>query len=407
MIKGFEQEVSKRQNVFSATQKPQGDKITRSSQRPRSSQRTKTTARSAPTGYIKKAAFIFSLSFFLFSLCFSVFAQILSIDEALDRLGGGNRAELRWDPFFASGTLVSEGYEAAFISGQSGESGMVLLDHREIMNLPLPYLEDGNLRFPENFINQIRNSFRRYAEEDSNRYRIAGIVIDPGHGGRDPGTVWDYRVNGRDIKVVEKDIVLDVAKQVHSMLSASFPDKQVLLTRDTDIFLSLDERVELANTMPLASNEAVIYISIHANSSLNRNARGFEVWYLSPNYRRDLIDRSRFAGSNNEVIPILNSMLEEELTTESILLANSILRRMVDTAGRHSPNRGLKAAEWFVVRNARMPSVLVELGFLSNEAEAILMSDEAYLKNLSEAVYKGISDFVAFFERSGGFTTLR
>ena len=346
----------------------------------------------------------FSFFFFLFSLCISVFAQIINLDEALERLGG---AELRWDPFFRSGTLVANGYEAAFVSGQPGDSGIVLMDHREIINLPLPYLEEGDLKFPERFVTQVRSTFSRYTEDDRNRYRIAAIVIDPGHGGRDPGTVWEYRVNGRTLVVREKDIVLQVAQQIHALLSASFPDKQVLLTRDRDITLTLDQRVTLANTMPLAVNEAALYISIHANSSFNRNARGFEVWYLSPNYRRDLIDRSRFNGASEDVIPILNSMLEEELTTESILLANSILRRMAEAVGRNSPNRGLKAEEWFVVRNARMPSVLVEMGFLSNEAEALLMSDDAYLKNLSDAIYKGISDFVAFFERSGGFTTLR
>ena len=100
-------------------------------------------------------------------------------------------------------------------------------------------------------------------------------------------------------------------------------------------------------------------------------------------------------------------MLEEEITTESILLANSILKRLGETLGKSMPSRGLKAEEWFVVRNARMPSVLVELGFVSNEADALLMNDEAYLKKLSDALYKGISDFIAFFERSGGFTTIQ
>ena len=411
MIKGFHQDITKRRALTEAqrTQRSQTKNNLNNDRNPSVS-----PASSVPlcnkmrANSFRKIVFLFSLFFFLFSLCVSVFAHVLSLDEALERLGGSSRAEFRWDPFFSSGTLSSDGYEASFVSGEDGDNGMVLMDHREIINLPLPYLEQGNLRFPENFITQIRSTFNRYAEEDRNRYRIAAIVIDPGHGGRDPGAVWDYNVNGRALKSVEKDIVLSVSQQVHSLLKTSFPDKQVLLTRDRDITLSLDQRVNLANTVQLAQNEAVIYVSIHANSSMaNRNARGFEVWYLSPNFRRDLIDPSRFAGSNAEVLPILNSMLEEELTTESILLANSILRRMAEAIGNNSPNRGLKAAEWFVVRNARMPSVLVELGFLSNEAEALLMNDEAYLINLSEAVYKGISDFVTFFERSGGFTTLR
>ncbi|MCL2319085.1 MAG: N-acetylmuramoyl-L-alanine amidase, partial [Treponema sp.] len=112
-------------------------------------------------------------------------------------------------------------------------------------------------------------------------------------------------------------------------------------------------------------------------------------------------------SDSKEVIPILNSMLEEELTTESILMARSILKRLDEGVGKLLPSRGLKAEEWFVVRNARMPSVLVELGFVTNETDALLMNDDTYLKNLSEALYKGITDFVALFERSGGFTAVQ
>jgi N-acetylmuramoyl-L-alanine amidase len=149
-----------------------------------------------------------------------------------------------------------------------------------------------------------------------------------------------------------------------------------------------------------------IFVSVHVNSSLNRTARGFEVWYLSPSFRREVIDRTMYLDYD-EILPILNSMLEEELTTESILLADAILKRLDETIGRQIPSRGLKAEEFFVVRNARMPSVLVEMGFLFFETEALLMSDEAHLKNVSDAIYKGISDFVTFFERSGGLTVLQ
>ena len=332
------------------------------------------------------------------------FGRTFSLDETLSIFDG--QAEFRWDPFFASGTIVAEGHQAAFISGEAGETGVVLLDHKDIMTLPLPFLEKGNLRFPETFVTQVKSTFYRYVEEDRVRYRIAAIVIDPGHGGRDPGASRTHTIQGRTFSSVEKDIALKVGRQVHASLVTAFPDKQVLLTRNSDVTISLDDRVELANSMSLAENEEVIYISIHANGSSNKNARGYEVWYLSPGHRRQVLDRSGYAVPE-DVLPILNHMLEEELTTESILLANSILKRMEETVGRQTPSRGLKAEEWFVVRNAKMPSVLVELGFVSNEAEALLMRDEAYLKKLSDALYKGICDFVAFFEHSGGLTALQ
>jgi N-acetylmuramoyl-L-alanine amidase len=346
---------------------------------------------------------------FIFLLEFPVFAQnaTLNIDEALAALGGTGKTELRWDPFFASGALISGEHELAFVSGKKGETGMVLLDHKYVLTLPLPYLEKGALRFPESFINQVKSGFNRYAEEDHSRFRIAAIIIDAGHGGKDEGTAWSYEVLGKTVKVREKDVALKVSLQLRSVLQAAFPDKRVFLTRDGDTNPSKDERVEIANSLPLKDNEVAIFVSVHANSSLsNRTARGFEVWYLSPGYRRELIDHSRYADTK-DVIPILNSMLEEETTTESIILANSILKRLHESIGASSPNRGLKADDFIVVRKARMPSVLVELGFLSNREEALLMNDDGYLKKLSEALYKGISDFVVFFERSGGFTALQ
>jgi N-acetylmuramoyl-L-alanine amidase len=333
----------------------------------------------------------------------------MSLDEAVDTLGGAGTVEFRWDPFFASGTIVAGGREAAFASGSAGESGMVLIDHREVLTLPLPYLENGILRFPELFVSQLSRSFGLFPGEDSygsDRFRIAAIIIDPGHGGKDPGASATHTVNGRTITSVEKDITLKVARMLYATLVAAFPDKKILITREGDTTLTLDERVDMANTITLNKNEAAIFVSVHANSAWpNKDARGFEVWYLTPSFRREVLDRTSY-DNPEEVFPILNSMMEEELTTESILLADAILKRLQEAIGRQSPSRGLKAEEWFVVRNARMPSVLVEMGFVSNEAEAVLMNSEAHLKNLSDALYKGISDFITFFEHSGGLISL-
>jgi len=331
--------------------------------------------------------------------------KTLTLDEALSSLGA--TAELRWDPFFSSGALIFGTHEAAFVAGSEGETGMVLLDHRDVLTLPLPFLEQGGaLKFPETFLYQIKSAFNQFMEEDRDRFRIAAIIIDPGHGGKDPGASWDHTIQGKALKSVEKDITLKVSRLLYSTLTAAYPEKKIIMTREGDTNPTKDARVDLANSVPLGPNEAAIYISIHANSSFNKSARGYEVWYLTPSYRREVIDQSRYSDSR-EVLPILNSMMEEEISTESIMLANYILKRMGETVGRQIPSRGLKAEEWFVVRNARMPSVLVELGFVSNETDALLMNDGVYLKNLSDALYKGISDFIAFFERAGGLTAFQ
>jgi len=343
------------------------------------------------------------LKFFLIIfLSAPAFAQTMSLDETLASFSsiGAGAAQFRWDPFFSSGTFTVGRHEASFASGRAGESGAVLLDRRDILTLPLPYAERGDIRFPAVFVDHVRNTFLQYIEEDRSRFRVAAIVIDPGHGGRDPGAIASHIIQGRTLRLVEKYLVLDISLQLYALLSASFPDKQVLLTRDSDVTLTLGDRVDVANSIPMAENEVAIFVSIHTNASFNRNARGFEVYYLHPGYRRDVIGYD----VNEDVRWILNSMMEQTLATESILLANNILRSLDEAVGHLKPNRGIKPAEWFVVRNARMPAVLVELGFKTNETDALLLECQTHLQNLTEALYKGVADFIAFFERAGGFT---
>ena len=339
----------------------------------------------------------------LLAFSFPALAQTMSLDETLATLSsiGVGAAQFRWDPFFASGTFTVGRHEASFASGRAGETGVVLLDRRDVFTLPLPYADRGAIRFPETFVSYVRNTFVRYTEEERSRFRVAAIVIDPGHGGRDPGAIASHTVGGRTIRLVEKDLVLDVSLRLYRLLAATFPDKELLLTRDTDVHVTLENRVNLANAIEMAENEVAIFVSVHSNASFNRNARGFEIFYLRPGYRREVIDPSSVADA--EVLWILNSMMEQTLATESILLANNILGRFDQAVGHLKPNRGIKPAEWFVVRNARMPAVLVELGFKTNETDALLLYDDAHLNKLTLALYKGISDFIAFFERPGGF----
>jgi N-acetylmuramoyl-L-alanine amidase len=315
--------------------------------------------------------------------------------------------EFRWDPFFQGGVFSFGDHYGAFNAAvTAGETGFLMLDNKEVFTVTLPYQEKGELHFPEAFVKTLQSAFSRYFEEDSTHFRIAAIIIDPGHGGKDPGAIGNPVVNGKTLRVVEKDIVLKVSKQLKTLLERAYPDKQVLMTRDSDVFYSLEERTSMANSVPLKENEAIIYISIHANYVFNAHTRGYEVWYLSPDYRRTVLDRSKYTDSA-EVIPILNAMLEEEYTTESIIMARSILRAFDTTLGKSIPSRGLKAEEWFVVRNSWMPAVLVELGFVSNPADALLMTSEGGLRKFSEALYNGITEFVGVFERSGGFTAAR
>jgi N-acetylmuramoyl-L-alanine amidase len=350
-----------------------------------------------------------ALLFFLF-LSGPGFAQTraLTLDEVLTGLvpPGAGPARLRWDPFFQGGVFSVSGHYIAFQTGNAGEEGFVLLDSRTVLPVPLPYLDKGILCFPPGFVGVLRGALDASIQDDHSRFRIAAVIVDPGHGGKDSGAVGNHTIGGRQVKAVEKDITLKVSRDLHAKLAAAYPDKRVLLTRDGDSYPTLEDRVGIANAVPLKDNEAILFISIHANASFNKNARGYEVWYLSPEYRRSVIDKEKYADSS-EIIPILNTMLEEEFTAESIMMAKFILNRFDEFLGSRMPARGIKAEEWFVVRNARMPSVLVELGFVTNEEDALLMTDDGYLKNYSEALYKGLTDFVTMFEQSGGFTAIQ
>ncbi|MDR3160585.1 MAG: N-acetylmuramoyl-L-alanine amidase [Spirochaetaceae bacterium] len=327
--------------------------------------------------------------------------RALSLDEILGQLGG----ELSWDPFFRTGIFTLSGHSAAFETGGIGEDALVVFDGREIIPVPSPYIEEGSLRFPESFAASLREVLDRALREDLARFRIAAIVVDPGHGGKDTGAVGTHRIGGREVQVAEKDITLRASRELHKLLVSAYPDKRIFLTREADTYPTLEDRVSIANSVPLRDNEAILFISVHANASLNKAARGFEVWYLTPEYQRTVIDQDKY-GDSAELISIHNAMMEDEFTTESIMMAQFIINRLKEAETFSMPSRGIKAEEWFVVRNARMPSVLVELGFVTNEEDSRIMTDEGHLKKLSEALYKGIVDFVTMFERSGGFTAL-
>ncbi|HPE88271.1 MAG: N-acetylmuramoyl-L-alanine amidase [Spirochaetaceae bacterium] len=244
-----------------------------------------------------------------------------------------------------------------------------------------------------------------FAERDAERashFSVAAILIDPGHGGKDPGAIGEFGSGKDRLRVAEKDVVLAIGREVYDRLVERWPDKRILISRGGDTFPTLDERVEMANDVQLGINEAIIYVSIHANASFNKAASGFEVWYLNPEYRRSVVDPKKAEGVDEHVLPILNAMLEEEYTTESVFLAKGILGGLDRGVGDVSVNRGLRAEEWFVVRNAKMPSVLVEVGFVTNEDEAKRLSDPDHLRKLGDGIYNGIVEFVDYFEHRKG-----
>ena len=337
-------------------------------------------------------------SFFsLFALViFSIYAaNDISLLDNSKKTG----VNIYWDSLSESGMLEKNDHHLSFKSGD----GLVILDGVKMMITDAPELKDNTIFVSKKFIDDSETFFSQKSELP---FKVGAILIDAGHGGKDPGALKTYKINGKNVTIREKDITLRVAKMLGEKLRSAYPNKQIILTRDNDVFLSLGERTDIANGVKVGENEAVLFISVHVNSSLNKNSSGYEVWYLSPGYRRTVLDKSSMEDDTS-LFPILNSMMEEEYTTESIMIAKFIMDGLQGQIGKESSARGIKAEEWFVVKNSNMPSVLIELGFVSNEKEALLLNDDKYLKKATLGIYNGIAAFITHFERSQGFTSLR
>lgn len=232
---------------------------------------------------------------------------------------------------------------------------------------------------------------------DGSDRRITTIIIDPGHGGKDPGSIGKKGTGSAQATLREKDVTLAISLQLRDMLQKTYPGIKIMLTRDNDTFISLDDRTKKANLQARSKDQSVLFISIHANASLSSKAKGYEVWYLPPQTRRKIVRPGDYEVDES-VLEVINDLKEEELSTDGYLLAASIQKHMGLAVGDLSPNRGLKEEEWYVVRNSFMPSVLVELGFVTNPDEFVLLSSPAYLKKLSQGIYSGIVAFVGDYQ---------
>lgn len=336
---------------------------------------------------MRRAAIIFVL---LGLLTAPLSAETYLLEEILSRTG----TTLEWDPYRGHGSLVRGTQMLSFAVGR--ETAVANL--QELHRIEPPRRDRGTIVFGARFQSL---ALRLFPPPETLR-RVGAIFVDPGHGGRDPGAIGRHRVNGELRELREKDLVLDVSLQLREMLEARFPDKQIVLSREDDTYLTLEERTDLANEIPMESNESVLFLSIHANASLNTRARGFEVWVLPPEFRRrDLVSAERTGVDDPDVLSILNTMREEEITLESVLLARNVLAGLDAVVGERSPNRGIREESWYVVRNARMPSVLVEIGFVTNQEEFLMLKQPDYLQEITRGIYTGVINFIDNFEEVG------
>jgi N-acetylmuramoyl-L-alanine amidase len=224
---------------------------------------------------------------------------------------------------------------------------------------------------------------------EKEKWEFKTIVIDAGHGGKDPGAVG-YK------GTKEKDIALDVAKRLEKKLAKNMKVK-IVMTRDEDIFLRLSERTKIAN-----ESNGSLFISIHTNAAEDRRASGFETFLIGQNKNEAAV---RVAARENAVLELEGST-GKKLTDEDLIKATiaqsafaskseqfaSLVQKEIKKRVQ-SKDRGVKQAGFYVLMGASMPNVLVELGFISNPSEEKKLRSPQYRDQLATAIYRAVEQY--------------
>ena len=217
--------------------------------------------------------------------------------------------------------------------------------------------------------------------------KIGRIVIDPGHGGHDTGTIGPTGL-------MEKEVVLDLARRLGTLLEERL-GSEVVYTREKDTFVPLEKRTAIAN-----QKQADLFVSLHANSSRNRAIRGIETYYLNFTSSANALEVAARENavsekSIHELQDLVKKITMKEKLEESREFAAQMQRALVKGMARRNGlrNRGVKKAPFIVLIGAQMPSALAEISFLSNRTDERLLRKPAYRQKVAEALYRGIQRY--------------
>jgi len=225
------------------------------------------------------------------------------------------------------------------------------------------------------------------------------VIIDPGHGGKDSGAVGVNRI-------LEKKVVLDIALRLKTLLEKDGRYK-VLMTRKRDSFISLQNRTNIAN-----KNGAAIFVSIHANASKNKRLYGIETFFqglpkteeakeTAARENMVFIDKD-VPSKDNMLLFILSDMKNTYLITESSHLAERIQSNLIKGMRKkysRIKDLGVKQALFFVLNDVQIPSVLVEVSFLTHREEGKRLADSRYRTDIARSIYEGIDRYTAENEK--------
>lgn len=247
-----------------------------------------------------------------------------------------------------------------------------------------------------------KNKIPKFKKLIEPKEKIDFIIIDAGHGGKDPGAV------GKNAK--EKDITLKVVKYINGYLKKKLRNVQIKMTRTNDRFIELGKRTEIANKL-LKKNNNGIFLSVHVNASLSRRISGYETYFLSQNATNEgarstatlennviVLEDKKRRKSYQDVDYVEALMLTTQIQKESRMLAKNVQNNMKKRLTRFS-SRGVKKADFFVLRGALMPAVLVEIGYITNNKELRYLKTTKYQRKVAESIANGVSSFIREYNK--------
>lgn len=225
------------------------------------------------------------------------------------------------------------------------------------------------------------------AAKDPFSFPLSTVILDAGHGGRDPGTSASYYFTGGTIN--ESDLVLDITKRVHALLTIEKPELTLVMTRSDDTYVSLEERSRIAYVTELPPQSSSLFVSIHINSAQTREATGFEVLTKRQGKRVVFLDDHTPLKNIPLFAPFSALELNRLLNQRNLFVAKTfedvLSQRMLT-----SRNRGIKERDLYVLNASRIPSVMIELGFLSNEDEARNIISSVWRQQAANAIAKAV-----------------
>src|SRR5690554_2401176 len=242
-----------------------------------------------------------------------------------------------------------------------------------------------------------------FAQESS--YKIKTVVIDAGHGGKDPGALGS--------KAKEKNITLALALKTGELIEKYLPDVKVIYTRSTDVFVELHKRAEIAN-----KNNADLFISIHVNANRNKSAYGADSWVMGLHKTQANLEVAKLenkvisiednyetkyegmSAQNTDAI-IIHTMMQSANLELSATLASFVQEQFRERVGRR--DRKVRSAPFLVLWKTTMPSVLIETGFITNEAEQAFLMTELGQDYMASAIFRAFRDYKQLIERKTNF----